>query len=75
MDGKKAPSRRVYEARVAAQAAEESESESGAKLNTKRSDLVRPPLFWVRSRSITFSRSRYETSGVEMWNWVLVAST
>ena len=34
VDGKKAPSRRMSEARVAAHAAEESESESGAKLNT-----------------------------------------
>ena len=75
MDVKKAPSRSMSEAQVAAQAAEESESESGAKFNTKRSDMGRPPVFWVRYRSITCSRSRYETSGVDMCNWVLVAST
>ena len=60
---------------MAEQAAEEPESESGAKFNTKRSDMGRPPVFWVRSRSITCSRSRYETSGVEKRNWVIVAST
>ena len=75
MDSVEAPSRRVSEAQVEAQAKEESESESGVKLNTDISDMGRPSVFWVRSRSITCIISRYKTSGVERRNWVLVAST
>ena len=69
MDGLEDPSRRVSQARLAAWAADESESKSREKWNMERPDMGEPPLFWIRSRYITCSGSMCDTSAVAMWDW------
>ena len=38
-------------------------------------DMGEPPVFWVRSMTMTCIMRRCNTSGVARWNWALVAST
>ena len=67
--------RRVSQAWVAVWAAEELESESGAKWNNEIPDMGDPPVFWGRSRSTTRRKRRCEMSRVARVNYALVAST